>query len=95
MSRQIFQVYLEPNNVTSEEASKILDRLNSLNSAVEIMNTIGTYAGQRVIGFRIAQRILNAKMQAGKFRDLNQVATVPGIGYKRFIIIMSALSDHI
>jgi transcriptional accessory protein Tex/SPT6 len=95
MSRQIFQVYLEPNNVTSENASKILDRLNSLNSAAEIMNVLRTHAGQRVIGLRIAQRILSTKTQVGKFQDLNQIATVPGIGYKRFTNIMSALGDHI
>ena len=95
MSRKIFQVYLEPNNVTSEEANKVLDRLNSLNSAAEIINVIGNNAGQRVIGIRIAQRILNTKMRAGKFKDLNEVATVPGIGYKRFTTIMSILSHQI
>lgn len=93
MSRQIFQVYMEPNNITTEKVSRILDRLNSLNSATEIMNAVGSHMGQRVLSPRIAQRILNAKMQTGKFKDLNQVAIVPGIGHKRFTIIMSALND--
>jgi len=93
MNRQIFQIYLEPNNITLEKSNRILDRLNSLNSATEIMNAVGSYMGQRVLSHRIAQRILKAKMQSGKFRDLNQVATVPGIGYKRFTNIMSALND--
>ena len=95
MNRQIFQVYLEPNDIISEKVNRILDRLNSLNSATEIMNAVGSHMGQRVLSPRIAQRILNAKMQTGKFRDLNQVAIVPGIGHKRFTIIMSALNDSI
>ena len=94
MSKQIFQVFLEPNNITSEEVGNILDRLNSLNSTAEIIKAIGTHAGQNVVGLRIAQRILNVKMQAGKFRDLNQIATVPGIGYRRFTIMISALGNH-
>lgn len=95
MSRQLFQVYLGSNDVDSEKASKILDRLNSLNSAEEIMGIIGTYAGKRVLGNRIAQKILKAKKAVGNFQNLNQVAALPGIGTKRFVIIMSALADRI
>jgi hypothetical protein len=94
MRRDIFQIYLGPNNLTSEEASKVLDKLNSFNSVAEIMSIIDMYAEPGVFGNRIAQRILNTKAQLGKFQDLNQVATVPGIGCKRFTIILSALSDH-
>ena len=95
MSRQIFQVYLGSNDIASERASKILDRLNSLNSTAEIISMIGIYDGQNVFGTRIAQRILNTKTKIGEFQDLNQVATVPGIGRKRLAIIMSALGDHV
>jgi DNA uptake protein ComE-like DNA-binding protein len=95
LSRQIFQVYLGTDDVDSEIASKILDRLNSLNSAEELMSVAGSYAGRNVLGIVIAQRIFNMKTKIGKFQDLNQVATVPGIGRKRFIIIMSALGDRI
>ena len=94
MSRQVFQVYLGPNDIASEKASKILDRLNSLNSVEEIMSVIGMYGGQRVVGMRIAQKILNTKTKIGEFQDLNQIATVPGIGSWRLAIIMSALCDH-
>lgn len=95
LSRQIFQVYLGIDDVDSERASKILDRLNSLNSAEELMSVAGRHAGQNVFGIVIAQRIFNTKTKIGKFQDLNQVATVPGIGRKRFIIIMSALGDRV
>jgi flavorubredoxin len=94
MSRDIFQVYLGPNTLTSEEAGKILDKLNSLNSSAEIMGVLGTYGGQKVFGNRIAQRIFNTKAQIGKFQSLNQVAAMPGIGYKRFNAILSALAEH-
>ena len=95
MIRQLSQIYLGPNDVDSERASKILNRLNSLNSAEEIMGIIGTYEGKRVLGNRIAQRILKAKNEIGKFKDLNQIAVLPGIGAKRFVIIMSALANRI
>lgn len=95
MGREIFQVYLGPNMLTSEEASAILDKLNSLNSAAEIKSVLGTYGGQRVFGNRIAQRILNTKAQVGEFQSLNQIAAVPGIGCKRFNTILSALADRL
>ncbi len=95
MSIQLSQVYLGQNDVDSEKASKILNRLNSLNSTEEIMGIFGSHEGKKILGNRIAQRILKAKTEIGKFKDLNQVAVLPGIGAKRFVIIMSALADSI
>jgi len=90
MNGQGFHVYWWPKNINSETSSKILDRLNSLNSAEEIAGVVATYAGQRVLSIRIAQRIFGMKEELGRFQDLRQVAAVPGIGTKRFTSIMNA-----
>lgn len=90
MSRQGFHVYWWPKNINSETSGKILDRLNSLNSAEEIVTVVATHAGQRVLSIRIAQRIFGTKEELGRFRDLRQIAAVPGVGTKRFTSIMNA-----
>ena len=95
MNGQGFQVYSGLKNVNSETASKILDRLNSLNSAEEIASVVATYAGQRVLSIRIAQRIIGTKQELGRFQELKQVAAVPGIGTKRITSIINALGDPV
>lgn len=91
MNGQGFHIYWWPKNLNSETSSKILDRLNSLNSAEEIAGVVAIYAGQRVLSIRIAQRIFGMKEELGRFQDLRQVAAVPGIGTKRFTSIINAL----
>jgi len=93
MNGQSFHVYWWPKNINSETSSKILDRLNSLNSAEEVVRVVAAYAGQRVLSVRIAQRIFGVKEELGRFQDLQQVAAVPGIGTKRFTSILNALGD--
>jgi len=95
MNGQGFQVYWGLKNVNSETSSKILDRLNSLNSAEEIASVVATYAEQRVLSIRIAQRIFSMKEELGRFQSLQQVAAVPGIGAKRFTSIMNALGGPV
>mgnify|MGYP001143877150 CR=1 FL=1 len=95
MNGQGFQVYWGLKNVNSETSSKILDRLNSLNSAEEIASVVATYAGQRVLSIRIAQRIFSMKEELGTFQGLQQVAAVPGIGPKRFTTIINALDGPV
>lgn len=95
MNGQGFQVYWGLKNVNSETSSKILDRLNSLNSAEEIASVVATYAEQRVLSIRIAQRIFSMKEELGRFQSLQQVAAVPGIGTKRFTSIINALGGPV
>lgn len=95
MNGQGFQVYWGLKNVNSEISSKILDRLNSLDSAEEIASVVATYAGQRVLSIRTAQRIFSMKEELGRFQSLQQVAAVPGIGAKRFTSIMNALGGPV
>ena len=91
--RQNLQLCPVPRNITLERADRILNRLNSLNSADEIMSALKTYSGQKVLGMRIAQRILKTRAEVGKFDDLKQIALVPGIGLLRFSAILQALCD--
>jgi len=95
MNGQGFQVYWWLKNVNSETSSKILDRLNSLNSAEEIASVVATYAGQRVLSIRIAHRLFSMKEELGRFQDLQQLAAVPGIGAKKFTSIINALGDPV
>ena len=95
MNGQGFQVYWELKNVNSEISSKILDRLNSLNSAEQVASVVATYAGQTVLSIRIAQRMINRKEELGRFQDLQQVAAVPGIGDRKFTGIINALGDSV
>lgn len=95
MNGQGFHIYWWPKNINSETSNKILDRLNSLNSAEELASVVATYAGRRVLSIRIAQRIFGIKEELGRFQDLRQVAAVPGIGTKRFTSIINALNGHV
>ena len=88
------QIYLGLKDIDPPDADKVLDRLNSLNSADEIVSAIATCAGRRVISFRVAQRILNTKLELGRFQDLEQVATVAGVGTKRFTAIIYGLGNN-
>jgi hypothetical protein len=93
LCRQIVQIYLGTDNIDSEHTGKILGRLNCLNSAEEVMKAIGKYSGQSIFGMVMAQRIFKAKTRIGQFRDLNQLATLPGIGPKKLSLLMAALGD--
>ncbi len=93
MSRQIFQVYLGSDEVNPDKASKILSKINSLNSVGEVMAAIETNTGQNGFAVGTAVRIVEAKMKFGKFQNLNQVATMPGIGRKKFGLLVSAFCD--
>ncbi len=84
--------YLRPKDVTPENAKRILDSLNSLKTADELSSLIVDYAGQKVLSIRVAQRILNKKVELGRFQDLHQVATVQSIGTKTFTAIIYSLS---
>jgi hypothetical protein len=78
-------------DVNPEKANKVLAKLNSFDSIAEMTRLIGVHDEQHAFGKRMAQRILNMRREVGHFRDLNQVAMVPGIGNKRLAIIICSL----
>jgi hypothetical protein len=87
-------LYQVPGNITPEQAEKILDRLNSLNTEEEILNMVRMYAGQGIVGKKIARSILNWKKEFGTFRDLQQLAATPRVGSGRFAIILFSLCNY-
>ena len=95
MSSKFLQVYSELRDATPVRMDEILDRLNSLDSAEEMANTIAAYAGRRVLSTRLAHRILRQRAESGRFQDLRQVAAVTGVGAKTLTTIVHALSDDV
>ncbi len=93
MPRPIFQIYLGPEHVDPDRANKILDKINSLSSPNEMMDLIAKNIGRSGFAQGTAQRIFDAKAKVGKFQNLNQVATMHGIGRKKFGLLISALGD--
>jgi hypothetical protein len=85
------QVYRGLQNLSAEISSRILTRLNALDSAEEIVSVLAVYAGQNVLSARTAQKLFRVKEGLGTFQDLRQIAAVPGIGTKRLTTIINAL----
>ena len=71
----------------------ILDKLNSFNSVSEINSALNAYSGRKIFSDVIAKRLFNTKVQINKFKSLNQIATIPGIGRKKFNALVSILTD--
>jgi hypothetical protein len=90
---QIPEISLRPRDIDSIIVVKVLTLLNSLNTPKEVKNAITMRAGERVLSIRIAQRIVNKREELGRFKDLEQVAAVPGIGIKKFNAIIYAFGD--
>ncbi len=93
MSKNFFRHGFKPKDVAPEDANRILDRLNALNSAEEIAGSVANHTGQRVLSMRVAKRIFKNRVALGKFQDLRQVAAVPGVGIKKFTAIVAAFSN--
>jgi DNA uptake protein ComE-like DNA-binding protein len=82
-------------SITSDKEAKILRRLNSLNTADEIINALSTYTRQEVFGYNLALRIVKIKREMGGFQNIRQIASVPGVGAKRFTAIINALNSEV
>ncbi|MEJ2199625.1 MAG: hypothetical protein P8X63_01215, partial [Desulfuromonadaceae bacterium] len=83
-------VYLEPADLTASQQGRVLEFLNRAGSAAELAEMI-EFPDELDIGIRLAQRLLNARSEAGgTFTSLKQVAAVPLIGPERFTEICAA-----
>jgi len=83
-----------PSNITPEQAQKILNMLNSLNTEEELVNMVKMHAGEGVVGKKIAHSILKWRRESGTFKDLQQLAATPRVGSSRFAIILSSLCNY-
>jgi hypothetical protein len=93
-AKKDFCLYPIPKNITPEQAKKILDMFNSLNTEEEIANIVRMYAGQRVVGKGISRNILRWRKEFGTFKDLQQLAATPRIGPTRFARILFSLCNY-
>ncbi len=83
-------VYLEPEDLTPAQQTRVLEFLNNAASATELADLI-EFPNELDIGVKLGQRLLNARAQAGgAFTSLQQVAATPLIGPERFTEICAA-----
>ncbi len=83
-------VYLEPQDLTPAQATRVLTLLNSASSARALAAAI-EIPGELDIGVRLAQRLLDARSElGGRFTELRQVRGVRLIGPERFTEICAA-----
>jgi len=81
--------------VAPEIRDKVLARLNSIETPLELKNAIIAYTGyteKPIMNIRSANGILAARAELGKFRKLQEVTVLRGIGTKRFNAIVNALT---
>lgn len=82
--------YIKPEDVSPEDAQKVLSFLNSAKSAEEIARTV-EIPEERDVGTTVAQHLLDKREELGGFTDLKQVATVVAVGPERFTEIVTTL----
>ncbi len=85
--------YIKPEDVSPEDAQKVLDFLNSAQSAAEIAEAI-EIAHERDVGVKVGQHMLDRREQLGGFTSLQQVADVSQVGPERFSEIISTLRER-
>lgn len=82
--------YIEPEDVSPEDAQKVMGFLNAAQTAQEIADAV-EIPDERDVGIRVAQRILDRRDELGGFANLDQVARVPQVGPERFTEIVNSL----
>jgi hypothetical protein len=83
--------HLHPEDVSSEDAHIVLDRLNAARTAGEIADKV-EIPFERDVGVGIAQRILDRRRELGGFfTDLHELRAVPLVGPERFTEILTAI----
>lgn len=85
-------VYLEPSDLSADQAQRVLDFLNRAISAQQLNIDI-EFPGEPDIGIRLGQRLLDARAAlGGSFTQIAQVRAIRLIGPERFTeICVSAL----
>jgi hypothetical protein len=83
--------HLHPEDVSSEDARFVLDKLNAARTAGEIADAV-EIPFERDVGVGIAQRILDRRRELGGFfTNLHEVRAVPLVGPERFTEILTAI----
>lgn len=85
--------YIKPQDVSPQDAQKVLNFLNSVQSAEEIDKAV-EIPDERDVGIRVGQRILDRRKELGNFTNLQQIADIPQIGPERFTEIVTTLRER-
>ncbi len=76
--------------IAESTSKKVLSFLNAAQSAKEIASAV-EFKGERDVGIKVAESLLDRRARLGGFRNLNQVAGTPQVGDVRFNQIVDAL----
>ena len=79
-----------PKEIAESTSKKVLSFLNAAQSAEEIASAI-EIKGERDVGVKVAESILDRRARLGGFQNLDQVAATPQVGEVRFSQILKAL----
>ncbi len=90
MDREKRPEYANLQEIAKSTSGKVLSFLNTVQSAEEIASAV-EFKGERDVGMKIAQNILDWRARLGGFKDLSEVAATPQVGDVRFSQIVSAL----
>jgi hypothetical protein len=82
--------YTKPQDVAESVSKKVLAFLNVAQSANEIAGAV-EFKGERDVGLKVAQSILDRRTRLDGFKNLSQLAATPQVGEVRFAQIVSAL----
>lgn len=85
------EVYIAPEDVSPDDARRVLVFLNSAQTAQQIAEAV-EITGELDVGVRVGQRILDRREELGAFTNLQQVADVPYVGPERFTEIIVTLT---
>jgi DNA-binding NtrC family response regulator len=97
LHKRKLQIKINRDKQTMEDAipqvtkGKVLACLNSIETPIELRNSINIYAGKPIFSNTSAKRILAAREELGEFRKLQEVTVLRGIGPKMFNVIVNAL----
>ena len=83
----------DPRRISENTSKKVLSFLNTARSAEEIARAI-EIKGERDIGVKIAESLLDRRERLGGFQSLDQVAATPQVGEARFSQIVKALEGR-
>lgn len=86
--------HIAPKDVPEDQARRVLSFLNKVKTAQEIADAV-EFSGERDIGTKVAQRILDERKKLGLFANLGQLDAVDQVGPERFTEIVRALSNWV
>jgi hypothetical protein len=93
MNREKRPENANPQKIAKSTARKVLSFLNAAQSAEEIASAV-EFKGERDVGTKVAESLLDRRARLGGFHNLSEVAATPQVGEMRFSQIVTALESR-